>query len=126
METATKIRDRVQESYTEAVQSSTGCCSETSCCGSEVEQKGVAAKLAGYSADELAALPDDAVANSFGCGNPVAFADVAEGETVLDLGSGAGIDLLTGLDRHVDDESRHRRRDVQRVAFLGLATLIFL
>ena len=45
---------------------------------------------AGYGAEELSALPDDAVANSFGCGNPLAFADVREGDTVLDLGRGAG------------------------------------
>lgn len=90
-----KIHDRVQEAYTAAVKApGTGCCSETSCCGGEIEQKGVAAKAAGYTAAELASLPQDTVVNSFGCGNPVAFADVLEGETVLDLGSGAGIDLL--------------------------------
>ncbi len=90
-----RIRDRVQEAYTAAVKSpGSGCCGETSCCGGAVEQKGVAAKAAGYSAEELSSLPEDAVVNSFGCGNPVAFADVKEGETVLDLGSGAGIDLL--------------------------------
>ncbi len=50
--------------------------------------------LAGYSREELAGLPADAVMNSFGCGNPVALAAVREGDTVLDLGSGAGIDLL--------------------------------
>jgi len=57
-------------------------------------QKGVAVGLAGYDAEELSALPDDAVANSFGCGNPLEFAGLHEGDTVLDLGSGAGIELL--------------------------------
>jgi len=47
-----------------------------------------------YSTEQLASLPDDAVANSFGCGNPLAFAEVKAGQTVLDLGSGAGIDLI--------------------------------
>jgi ubiquinone/menaquinone biosynthesis C-methylase UbiE len=95
-----KIHDRVQEAYTAAVKApGTGCCSETSCCGGEVEQKGVAAKAAGYTAEQLASLPQDTVVNSFGCGNPVAFADVEEGETVLDLGSGAGIDLLLAAQR---------------------------
>jgi len=56
--------------------------------------KGVAAKLAGYGPQELSALPAEAVVNSFGCGNPLAFAEVRPGEVVLDLGSGAGIDLL--------------------------------
>lgn len=47
-----------------------------------------------YTTEQLASLPTDAVANSFGCGNPLAFADVKTGQTVLDLGSGAGIDLI--------------------------------
>jgi SAM-dependent methyltransferase len=54
----------------------------------------VAAQLAGYSREELATLPDDAVVSSFGCGNPLALSQVSEGDAVLDLGSGAGIDLL--------------------------------
>ena len=52
------------------------------------------AAAAGYAATELDGLPADAAANSFGCGNPLAFAQVAPGETVVDLGSGAGLDLL--------------------------------
>ena len=51
-------------------------------------------KLAGYSREELESLPPEAVVNSFGCGNPLAFSGVKEGDVVLDLGSGAGIDLL--------------------------------
>jgi arsenite methyltransferase len=57
------------------------------------------AQLAGYNPQELARLPKDAVVNSFGCGNPVAFAGVEEGDVVLDLGSGAGIDLLIAADK---------------------------
>jgi len=51
-----------------------------------------------YSDEQLASLPQDAVANSFGCGNPLAFADVRAGQTVLDLGSGAGIDLIVAAE----------------------------
>jgi len=76
--------------YAKAVTGKSGC----GCCGSETVQKGVTAKLAGYTDQELAALPPDAVVNSFGCGNPLAFSGVHEGQTVLDLGSGAGIDLI--------------------------------
>jgi SAM-dependent methyltransferase len=52
------------------------------------------AAVAGYTGEDIGDLPADAVVNSFGCGNPLAFSGVREGETVLDLGSGAGIDLL--------------------------------
>jgi SAM-dependent methyltransferase len=50
--------------------------------------------FAGYSEKEYVGLPDSAVSSSFGCGNPVAFAGVKPGDVVLDLGSGAGLDLL--------------------------------
>ncbi len=83
-----ETRASVSEAYTRAVTSPSGCC------GGDVAPKGVTAKSAGYGADEMAALPADAVENSFGCGNPLAFAEVNEGDVVLDLGSGAGIDLL--------------------------------
>lgn len=99
--TADAVRADVSEQYTLAVTEGTGCCAPTpaakasSCCGpTAVVPKGTAAKLAGYDAEALAALPEDAVTNSFGCGDPLAMALVKPGDTVLDLGSGAGIDLL--------------------------------
>ena len=98
MTTADKIRDDVRDSYAKAVTSGGGCCGPR-------EMKGVAVKSAGYAAEELAALPDEAVANAFGCGNPLAFAEVQPGQTVLDLGSGAGIDLLLAA-RRVGPEGR--------------------
>ncbi|MCU0483958.1 MAG: methyltransferase domain-containing protein [Chloroflexi bacterium] len=52
-----------------------------------------------YEADELAALPADAVSASLGCGNPLLLADLRPGETVLDLGSGGGIDVLLAARR---------------------------
>lgn len=85
------IRTSVSKSYARAVeQDSQASCS---CCGGSAPQ-GFAVKLAGYDRETLAALPADAVSHSFGCGNPLALAEVREGDTVLDLGSGAGIDLL--------------------------------
>lgn len=85
-----QIRERVSKAYSAAV--SGGAASGQSCCGTQ--PKGVAARLAGYRPDELGDLPADAVTNSFGCGNPVAFAEVREGDVVVDLGAGAGMDLL--------------------------------
>lgn len=57
------------------------------------------ARFASYSGEEIAALPADAVEASFGCGNPLAFSLVRRGQTVLDLGCGAGIDLMLAADR---------------------------
>ena len=84
---ADEVRAQVAADYTKAVKREGGCCSP-------LVPKGVIAKIADYRAEELVRLPEDAVANAFGCGNPVAFAAVQAGQTVLDLGSGAGIDLL--------------------------------
>ena len=83
------IRKSVSKSYAKAVTAPS-----ESCCASQPVQKGTVVKLAGYDREELSALPPEAVVNSFGCGNPLAFSGVGEGEVVLDLGSGAGIDLL--------------------------------
>jgi SAM-dependent methyltransferase len=79
-----EIRKQVSETYTNVVQTKSGCCNSG---GSQAER-------IGYSTDELKDLPEDAVSNSFGCGNPLAFSEVKEGDVVLDLGSGAGIDVL--------------------------------
>ena len=85
------VRNQVSRSYAKAV-SKPG--PQACCCGGEAATKGAVAKLAGYTTEELNAMPADAAVNSFGCGNPVAFSEIGEGEVVLDLGSGAGIDLL--------------------------------
>jgi SAM-dependent methyltransferase len=70
-----------------------GCCSAGSCAPETVQvDDGFGAGL--YSADEQAGLPAEALAASLGCGNPLAVAELREGETVLDLGSGGGIDVL--------------------------------
>jgi len=89
------IRKQVSEFYARSVNQGCGCgCN----CGPTMPT-GVAAKQAGYEDGELQQLPEDAVQSSFGCGNPLAFSDVQEGQIVLDLGSGAGIDLLIAADK---------------------------
>jgi arsenite methyltransferase len=103
-----EIRDAVRERYAAAAQSvgtgEAGCCgsAESSCgCGTDTldgEQKEVlGAQL--YSREERDALPDEARLASLGCGNPTAVAELHEGETVLDLGSGGGIDVLLSAQR---------------------------
>ena len=84
-----EIRKQVQDAYAEKMKARTGCC------GSPAE--GSVAALAGYEA-ELDAHKD-AGASSFGCGNPLAFSGVGKGETVLDLGCGAGFDLLIAAEK---------------------------
>ena len=90
-----ETRIAVAHAYAKAVTRAAPSCGSSS----TPSQKGEAARLAGYSSTELGALPSDAVINSFGCGNPLAFSGVEEGDTVLDLGSGAGIDLLIAARR---------------------------
>lgn len=89
-EQADVIRHEVSETYAGIVKKPTG----NACCGRTPPQKGIVAKLGGYSSEELATLPPESVANSFGCGNPVALSGLKPGDVVLDLGSGAGIDLF--------------------------------
>jgi len=88
MSTLDAIRRSVSADYAKAVKAPA-----STCCAGPVS-KGVVSKIAGYTEEEIRALPEEAVINSFGCGNPLAFSSVQPGEVVLDLGSGAGIDLL--------------------------------
>ena len=69
------------------------------CCGPGVEASSIVFGSGLYDTDELAELPTEAVAGSIGCANPVALADLTNGEVVLDLGSGGGIDVLLSARR---------------------------
>jgi len=106
-----EIKKAVRKRYAGAIERpASSCCSPTvsqpiqiggSCCGPVATEamKGGMAKVAGYTEEDLARLPGDAVQNSFGCGNPLAFAGVRPGQTVLDIGSGAGIDCLIAAEK---------------------------
>jgi len=106
-----EIKEAVRSRYAKAIeQPSSGCCAPApaqpvqiggSCCGAATtsSMKGGVVKLAGYGEADLGSLPADAVQNSFGCGNPLAFAGVVPGQTVLDIGSGAGIDCLIAAEK---------------------------
>jgi SAM-dependent methyltransferase len=92
-----RVRSEVSKRYAQAVSNPApgGCCGATASAGcGAASSKSLTVQTAGYEDAELSALPADAVVNSFGCGNPLAFSEVREGDVVLDLGSGAGIDLL--------------------------------
>jgi SAM-dependent methyltransferase len=95
---ADAIVERVRERYAGAarhVQAGSGCCG-AQCCTTGAGDA-VTGNL--YDATETAGLPEDAVLASLGCGNPTALIDLQEGQTVLDLGSGGGIDVLLSARR---------------------------
>ena len=92
------LRDRVKEKYGKAALNVMT--SGSTCCGSRSDASScdpVTSNL--YGDKETVGLPEAAVAASLGCGNPTALADLAPGETVLDLGSGGGIDVLLSARR---------------------------
>ena len=102
------IREEVRARYAEAaVSASKGstdaaaledCCG-SSCCGGSASSETVIFGSKLYAEVEAESLPNTALLASLGCGNPIAVADLNEGETVLDLGSGGGIDVLLSAKR---------------------------
>lgn len=88
-ENSVNLRNQVRERYAGIARNEGGCCSTTASCGGDNDYS----RKLGYSAEELAALPEGAELG-LGCGNPTAIAALSRGETVLDLGSGAGVDCF--------------------------------
>ncbi len=111
-ETSTDLREQVRSRYAEAARAvtgpeadaSAGCCGGSvadSCCGPELVALDPTDSFGAqvYGEGETDGLPDEAVRASLGCGNPLAVADLHEGERVLDLGSGGGIVVLLSARR---------------------------
>jgi arsenite methyltransferase len=92
------IRKQVRERYAQVAREPQSCCGPaSSCCGSSNSAKGIAEKI-GYNEEDLTSVPRDSNLG-LGCGNPVALASLKPGETVLDLGSGAGFDCFLAAAR---------------------------
>jgi arsenite methyltransferase len=106
-QTAEELRERVRDRYAQAARTvleplaAPGeCCDSAGCCGTDqvAEQENCFGGPL-YGDGEIDGLPEEAVLASLGCGNPLAVADLHEGERVLDLGSGGGIDVLLSARR---------------------------
>lgn len=83
------IKNAVKKHYGEAITKGGACCSPNR---TDPDNPGRFAEIAGYSITDYQELPEGVT--SFGCGNPVSFMEVKPGQSVLDLGSGAGMDLI--------------------------------
>jgi arsenite methyltransferase len=140
-----ELRTLIQEKYGAAARQAAAHAQVTGCCGGSCGPQTGARQAAGaddlscitgglYSESELGSVPDTAAAASLGCGNPTALIDLRPGDTVLDLGSGGGIDVILtarrvgptgkayGLDM-TDDmlalaRENQRKAGVQNVEFL--------
>ncbi|MCL6611732.1 MAG: arsenite methyltransferase [Peptococcaceae bacterium] len=99
---AEDIREVVRKKYARAITVRSGCCGEgpAGCCsGDNLGRTAGVITRDLYRPEEVEGLPPDVVEASFGCGNPTALAELHPGETVLDLGSGAGLDVLLSARR---------------------------
>mgnify|MGYP001104984186 FL=1 len=90
------IKSIVREKYGTIAATSGSCCPSSSCCGGPAVIE-IGRKI-GYADSDLSAVPEGANLG-LGCGNPIALASLKEGETVLDLGSGAGFDCFLAAGR---------------------------
>ena len=100
MTTSDSLRDQVRRKYADAavaVAEGSGCgCGSGACCEADASED-FGTSL--YTLEQRGELPDAAALASLGCGNPIVVAELREGETVLDLGSGGGIDVILSANR---------------------------
>ena len=93
-----KIKKVVREGYAKIAKRDSSCCNPaTPCCGGTDLAQNISTRI-GYTEEELKTVPEGANLG-LGCGNPVALASLREGETVLDLGSGAGFDCFLAANK---------------------------
>jgi SAM-dependent methyltransferase len=98
MESTTSVQDQVKEKYGSAARAVAQSISVQACCDPGLRCcDPITTNL--YNANQTGVIPEKAVLASLGCGNPTALADLRAGETVLDLGSGGGIDVLLSAKR---------------------------
>ena len=130
------LREEVRRKYAEAAAAVTeglGCgCGSGACCEGEGASDDFGTSL--YTLEQRGELPDAAALASLGCGNPTAVAELKEGETVLDLGSGGGIDVIlsakrvgpTGLAYGLDMTDEMLALARKNAAEAGTANVVFL
>ena len=133
--TTDNLREEVRARYAETarrLEAGGGCgCSNDGCCGDPATASFGEAL---YSLDERGEVPEQAALASLGCGNPTAVAELREGETVLDLGSGGGIDVIlsarrvgpTGLAFGLDMTDEMLALARRNAADAGMRNAIFL
>jgi SAM-dependent methyltransferase len=97
MSSNVELREKVRERYAASAVNTNGCCGPGNCGPDPTLETDLTAGT--YTESELSALPGKAVEASLGCGNPTAVAELSEGDRVLDLGSGGGIDVLLSAKR---------------------------
>jgi SAM-dependent methyltransferase len=129
--TADELREQVRRRYAESARAVTEGCGGGGCCGDDEAGK-FGEEL--YDADQRAGLPEHAALASLGCGNPTVVADLREGDVVLDLGSGGGIDVIlsarrvgpTGLAYGLDMTDEMLALARKNAVEAGVANAIFL
>jgi len=93
-----KIKELVRQEYAGVAKAGSGCCGpKSSCCGGINTAEAISEKI-GYTEEEMQNVPEGANLG-LGCGNPIALASLKQGETVLDLGSGAGFDCFLAANK---------------------------
>jgi ubiquinone/menaquinone biosynthesis C-methylase UbiE len=90
-----EVKEFIKNRYSKIAKKEDSSCS---CCSTTTSSIIGQAQAAGYSGEELKNIPEEAI-YGLGCGNPTALAEIQKGETVLDLGSGGGIDVFLAANK---------------------------